>query len=607
MPTYPIDFTDPTKIDFNLDEIDISGGKAKLALQQGDVDFTENFTDDTDFTYDSGKAEFSGGQVQQKDQRPSNAIFGVTYTNNINGSWGDGTLSGSGNGGASVSGGKLDLAHNDVRFVDYDADGNADSQQTGCIRFKLTTNYSGAPGSVQTFVITSKAAGDATNAIKIYQSSTLLFIVINNNVGGTIISNAETWNPVIATPYEIELNWDITTGATRLFVDGEQLGSTLTNTGTRSSDIGLLRVGADTGGLNSSNFFIDDLIIFDSVQHTANYTPGYSVPDYKYIKNPTVLPEMEHAGDGTIKLFNSLSVTYSGTIGILLEIGRSGNKLYWDGDSWEISSDPYTQYTDPTTFNTNCGSLPVNGEKYGQFTIVFFDSNTQSSVDELTANINVDIGYLTTNPYGKIKTGFRTDELQAFIETATKTGSDEIKWILENDGDYYYWNGSAWTIGSLQYSNASTASDINDNRSSLVDSSSLWYVYFFLHSDDGLTTPELDNLQIDYSYAGEPDEIETCIVWGYYLDGQGNPLTSTITARLNKHTVQYKNYTTIKKTDIEIIPDDSGYCEVELIETENMVSSDNDDVKYVLDFGNGSTIDIEIPQGTETLNWNESA
>jgi hypothetical protein len=95
--------------------------------------------------------EFVGGKAQQKDQRPADATFGANYNSNINGNWGDGVLIGTPVGGASVLGGKLDLAHNDVRYVDYDADLNADSQQTGCIRFKVTPNYTGGPPSIYYF------------------------------------------------------------------------------------------------------------------------------------------------------------------------------------------------------------------------------------------------------------------------------------------------------------------------------------------------------------------------------------------------------------------------------------------------------------------------
>ena len=114
-------YTTESNYTFDNTKIELDAGKAKLKLQQDDVDFTEDFADDTDFTYDSDLAEFTGGLVRQKDQRPANATFGASYTNNINGNWGNGILTGTAYNGAGVSNGKLDLTGGGVKYVDYDA------------------------------------------------------------------------------------------------------------------------------------------------------------------------------------------------------------------------------------------------------------------------------------------------------------------------------------------------------------------------------------------------------------------------------------------------------------------------------------------------------
>jgi hypothetical protein len=103
--------------------------------------------------------------------------------------------------------------------------------------------------------------------------------------------------------YEFELNWDITAGASRLFVNGKQFGATITATGVRNSSIGLLRVGGgyDSTSPLASNFGIEKLIIFNTVQNTADYTPGYclgwaeqTMPTicsiYGFVRNPDNSP-----------------------------------------------------------------------------------------------------------------------------------------------------------------------------------------------------------------------------------------------------------------------------------------------------------------------------
>lgn len=454
-----IDFTDPAKISYDLDEIDISGGKAKL-----------------------------------KDLTPSNVCSWATYASSVDLSGGGGILTGTSVGGAAISGGFLDLTGETLKYVDYTGLGNADCLiQTGAIKFILKPGYSGSPAALRNYVVISEASGDSSNLINLYHKTDgNLKLVMNNLTTGTITQDdLGVWSPIAGSEYEIEINFiiDTVTGAQtfiRVFVEGNQFGPTKTGvTGTRSSAIGLIRIGTNLGIDDTADFSIKDFVIYDTVQHTTNYTPGYTLP---------------------------------------------------------------------------------------------------------TAQFNI------TNPYGKIIEGFRTDELESFIETASKTGNDEIKYIFENEGDYYYINNGAWTVGSLQYSNSTTASDIQTHLSTLVEKSSIWYVYFFLHSDNGTTTPELSNLQIDYSYAGEtPDTINTCVVWGYNLDFKKNSITKSLTIRLNKYIVQYGNYTSILSEDITVTPDNSGYWEVELVESENMISLDGDDVKYIFDFGNANIFEKTVP------------
>lgn len=599
MPTLNFPFTNISNYTVDSDEMGIIAGKMKLALQQDDVDFTEDFADDTGHTYNSDESEFLGGQNQQKIQKPANSLLYAKWQTDENADYAIGSATGTLNGAASITGGKLSCVGEVVAFFDFSSIGQGDGSK-GTAKVKWTPKYSGA-AATEKHVYYNGSAIDYKGAVWLIHLGTVFYFYIYDENGNSILSESFAFSPVADTEYEIAITWDYTgVDDSNVFVDGIlKCGNNILDT--RGGILSIHRLGNDLTENRLADMLYDDFVVYDTVIYTENYTPGYTLPAYLYIETSDVLPEMQHQGDGTIKLFNSFSLTYSGSPRILLEIGRSGDKLYWDGDSWEVSDESYDQATDPTTFNTNCGSLPVDGEEYGQFTIVYPNSNTQSSVSELTANMNVDIGYLTTNPYGKINTGFRTDELEGFFETAIKNGSDEIKYILENNGDYYYLNGSVWTTGSLQYSNSSTASDIHTNRSTLTDSSSMWYVYFFLHSEDGTSTPELDNLQIDFSYAGEtPDTLNTCLVWGYTFDAEGNPLiTDTIKIRLNKYIVQYGSYSSIlKNDDIEITPDDTGYWEVELIENENMTSPDGEDVNYIFDFGDTNVFEKIVPNET---------
>ena len=113
----PDNFTYPPTIEVTTD--------AHLVLVDKTAQtFNQPFTSDTGFIYDPAKTEFVAGRLQQVDLAPANYVSWATYTSTIDLSCGSGVLTGTGFGGAAVAGNQLDLAHDDVRYVDYDADCN---------------------------------------------------------------------------------------------------------------------------------------------------------------------------------------------------------------------------------------------------------------------------------------------------------------------------------------------------------------------------------------------------------------------------------------------------------------------------------------------------
>lgn len=349
------------------------------------------FTTDTNYTFNSSLIEVSGGVAKLKDLTPTDSTFHANFTSDINGNWGDGILTGTATGGASVSGGFLALDQSDVRYVDYDADLNADSQQVGCFNMIWKPNYTGAPANTQYPLSISKADSDTDNLIQISHSpGNNIQVVIRDSAGSILVNTSETFVVTSSVSYELELNYDLTTGATRLFIDGTQIGTTDTSTGTRDSLIALFRVGSDNAGASASNFTVDRIIVYSTVQHTANYTPGPAPSAIKYsLANPTIV----------------------------------------------------------------------------------------------------------TN------TSFTASELESFVETSTKTGSDEIKHIIPVNGvDKYIVGGSVATSDGT-YAQSNTATEANTDIDEYITARSTIKIKSFLHSDDGNTTPELDLLVLTFNSA----------------------------------------------------------------------------------------------------------
>lgn len=201
--------------------------------------------------------------------------FFASYGLSVNGNFGLGVLTGTPVGGASISGGRLDLKGGTVQYVDYSANLNADSIQQGAVEFDFYPDYNGSPSTNITLFTISEAAGNNDNAVALQHRGSGDFRMIVRDSGGTLIvgGNIGVFTAVLGQKYVVSLNWDITTGATRLFVDGVQKGATNITTGTRDGNIGLIRVGSSETASSSPEFEIANFVVFSEVQHTADYTP----------------------------------------------------------------------------------------------------------------------------------------------------------------------------------------------------------------------------------------------------------------------------------------------------------------------------------------------
>lgn len=184
-------------------------------------------------------------------------------------------------------------------YLSWDGTSNADFAQTGCIRFSAWLTES---VSKQVLFTCSKAASDDDNLIEIaLNTSGNIVLTIKDSVGTAIINAVDMGNifgsGTNIIPAIIELNYSLTAGATRLFVNGKQLGSTISSTGTRDTSIDLIRVGADYAAANSiQDGYIADLVIFNSVQHTEDHEV------FEYMKKATTVSRLEYLEGQTVQV-----------------------------------------------------------------------------------------------------------------------------------------------------------------------------------------------------------------------------------------------------------------------------------------------------------------
>ena len=143
-------------------------------------------------------------------------------------------MTGVATGGADVLDGFLDLAHIDLRYVSYASLNNFTAAQTGCIRMKVKPNYSGTPSTQQLFIDINNGTDNNNRTVTWHATAGSgggIFARIANPAGVPIFSveSFGAFSPTAGVEYEIEFNWDVTTGQSRMFINGIQNDVTKTD------------------------------------------------------------------------------------------------------------------------------------------------------------------------------------------------------------------------------------------------------------------------------------------------------------------------------------------------------------------------------------------
>lgn len=549
-------------------KIEISGSYAQLKLLDNTGQtFNQPFTSDSGFTYDNTKAQFIGGKVEQTDQTPANSVLGITYTTDENISWGQQAGTGTLLNGASVSGGFLDVTGGATESAYYS--GLSLPSNAGAVKLIFKPGFSGAPG-VDGYVFAS--TGISQFYVLISGAGNIRFIV-KNDAGTQAIDTASgvvAW--VNGQEYEILVNWNVSGNIGNIYIDGTRVANETSFTGSRTSVNTGLNIGAYEGSVGGVNGSIKDVVIYNTVQESdASYTPGYTLPETQYVSSKVECPQFSYSGGGAVQAFTNFVTTETGVPTYIL------NDLYWDGAAWSSSNGTRAQSSPVANVTANIASLPASDTL--DIDIWFSDSNTQEDLDDLTVTYTGQI-YPTDDPYVEPNATIYCDKIDGITEIATKTGNDEVKYVVKADSKFYWISGGVITetVGNL-YSESNT----------VLEWDAIWPVWdpdnavnikyrAFLHSDNGTTAPLLDENTISYDYRGTaPDELSKCIVFGYSKKPDGTVNTEKIKAYLNVGMTQYKTNTTINNSIATVAPNsDDGYWELELIENDNM----EDGVKY---------------------------
>lgn len=568
-----INYDDGTGLSYDASLIAFSGGKArlKLAADTGKT-FSQAFGSSAGFTYDAAATEFVAGVMRQIDKRPAGAIFYASFTSSIDGNWGIGTLAGTATGAVPTPAGTLDLRGGTLKYVSWNIDNVATLLQTGCIRLGYVPNYSGTPPTNQAIVGKGNSSTDKNQLDIIHLSDGNLLCRVYSNTSGVLIFSLSTaWSPVAGTTYEIELNYDADVGAghaaARIFINGVQLGSTATGSG--SIVLGTsnqFRAGTQIGGASlTANFQLTYLAVFNTVQHTANYTaPSTGLAETIYLGDVVTMPSFAYGGVGAVQSFDSVASTVSGAPRFIV------NSLYWNGSAWAESDGTYAQACTAAQWAANIATLPLTLPLVVKLATT--PGATQASIDLLTVVYTGQI-YPTSDAAIEPQAGTNLNDLLGFSAELVAAGSDGVKFQLRLGSTLYWWSGTAWAASDGTYAQANTFAEIETNKAALAieEAGVSFKPRALLHSTAGLTTPELESVTFDYrAYFPAPTPIAKCIVYGFIADLIGGAQDSgdvkLVVEQSDKEVWKHGSFLVRPKTE-EIYPDAEGRFEVSLVES----------------------------------------
>lgn len=584
----------------SLTQTAVSGGVGKLSTYtRSDLAYDKTYDSDTGITYDENLTEWTGSLVRQRDQLPSVGLF-ASYETGKDADIAGGTATGTLAGDASVASGVLSL-DGTGDYISYDAASNMPGTQAGAIKIRLTPSYSGAPASNQYFFHISHSSGTPNEiSLRHDAGTTKLAVLVRNSVGGVIAEmdfGQGTWSPTSGTPYSFEFDYDLTGGASRLFINGVQYGSTDASTGTRSDSVSSLWVGAKFDGSNSFTGTVDYFSTHTAVLHTANFSDNYAIT-HRYMNNLIhTTAAVPKDGIGDFLSFDAFSMVGSGTTKFNV------NGKYYNGSAWVASDDTYDQMNTAAELNTNLPSYDTTGMSTMMMKGMCNNSNTVQSSVTSTHFEYTSVGYYDDGSV--LFAPLYAEAVFAVTVTAVTPVDTTVKWGLQIDGVLKYWDGAAWSTSDASAGELNTLADLNTNIATAITTNSTVKLYARL--DGGVYaafTPTIDDIAITYDYGGVVSTPSTVLLWGYAKDPSGVAVASaTVTATPLRPDATYfkRASSSVIFNSVSTTTDALGYWELPLIPSASY-EADSNYVVTITKSGTTYTSAINLPSASEFYN-----
>jgi hypothetical protein len=156
------------------------------------------------------------------------------------------------------------------------------------------------------------------------------------------------------------------------------------------------------------------------------------------------------------------------------------------------------------------------------------------------------------------------DGLESFSESAVIPANSQLKYAMRVGGVDMYWDGAAWVASDLSLAQSNTAAEIETNKASLISTGTSLKPVAVVSSTDGYATPVLTSLTIEYNFFQSQTPVDTCVIWGYVIDGILPVAAAEVNFRSRRPQDINGNFVHINTT---VVSDANGYFEASLPET----------------------------------------
>jgi hypothetical protein len=232
--------------------------------------------------------------------------------------------------------------------LEYNGSGIVDScVDTGTVSFWYKPNFSGIPIATQSLVSLIQTDGSLERSVRIYHavSNGRMYGRLRNDDGTSYDNAYAVLTPTAGTWYHIEFNWD--SSLLRMFFDGV-LVDTSPRIVSRSLGPSILRIAQGYASPTAGDFALDELQVFDTVQHEGGFKPPAGPMDEVSTYDRSLLVYAKYddftnqgfdldyirdAGPPTIATNGSPAVVAGGKFDYCLDLAGSNFVIEYSGDN----------------------------------------------------------------------------------------------------------------------------------------------------------------------------------------------------------------------------------------------------------------------------------